>query len=150
MKKFILAATSVAVIAGGAFYALAERTEDGKKDPHGKKHMLERLDANKDGKVTKDEFVADAEKRFSEIDADKDGNVTEEEMRAHHKAKREEFGQMREGMKEEMAARRDKHFEEMDANGDGSISKEEMDAFHESRKGGRGSKHDAPEAEGAE
>jgi Ca2+-binding EF-hand superfamily protein len=43
------------------------------------------LDANKDGKITTDEWMA----HFKEIDADKDGFLTRAEMDKHHQMKME-------------------------------------------------------------
>ena len=43
------------------------------------------LDANGDGKVSRDEFLAQAGARFDRMDANKDGFVTPDEMKgAHH------------------------------------------------------------------
>jgi hypothetical protein len=48
--------------------------------------MFDRMDANKDGKVTQEEYLIAmaemAKTRFTAMDADKDGALTEAEMRA--------------------------------------------------------------------
>jgi Ca2+-binding EF-hand superfamily protein len=48
--------------------------------------MFEQADANGDGKVTKEEFVAAAveraERMFGHLDADESGDVTKEEIKA--------------------------------------------------------------------
>lgn len=52
-------------------------------------YLLKVADANKDGKVTKEEFTAREDALFNEIDADKDGSITPKEMRDYRKAKME-------------------------------------------------------------
>ena len=54
-------------------------------------YLLKNADANKDGKITKDELVAWEENLFSQIDANKDGSITPGELRTYQKAKMEEW-----------------------------------------------------------
>ncbi|MEJ2408011.1 MAG: EF-hand domain-containing protein [Novosphingobium sp.] len=58
----------------------------GKRGHHGKRGqgmmMLKMADTNNDGAVSKAEFMAAANKHFDMMDADKDGKVTKEERRA--------------------------------------------------------------------
>lgn len=42
--------------------------------------MMRRFDANKDGKVTKDEFLAHIRKAFAEMDLDNDGRITDDDL----------------------------------------------------------------------
>lgn len=77
-------------------------------------------DLNKDGEITKAEFVAHANARFSKTDANSDGVVTSEERRAERERRK--------------AERSDAHFSKMDSNGDGLISKAEFDAHHAARE----------------
>lgn len=81
-------------------------TEDGKPagGPEGKPHrerFFEKQDANKDGKISKDEAIAGAVERFEKLDANKDGFVTKEEAKAAHDKMREEYrakrGERKEG-----------------------------------------------------
>ena len=44
-------------------------------------HLLKVADANKDGKISKEEFAARQDALFTEIDKDKDGSITPKEMR---------------------------------------------------------------------
>ena len=44
--------------------------------------MLDRLDTNKDGKVSKDEFLRPKEERFAKFDTNKDGFLDSTEMQA--------------------------------------------------------------------
>ena len=67
--------------------------------------MLKKVDANQDGKVDLDEYLAHAQERFNKLDLDGSGFVTLEEaqeamqkMREEHKARRKE---MREKYKED-------------------------------------------------
>ncbi len=49
---------------------------------------LMRADANHDGIVTRDEVIADADRRFAAMDTDGDGKLSREEMRAARQARR--------------------------------------------------------------
>lgn len=56
-------------------------------------HMKGAMDANKDGAVTKQEFIAAGLARFDRMDANKDGQVTKEERQAARAAMRTERAQ---------------------------------------------------------
>lgn len=137
MKKFIVLAATAALAVAVPMASFAEPHEggEGQGKPMMGRHMaqgmLMHLDADKDGKVTKDEFMDDAAKRFTEIDSDSNKEISVEELEAFHKAQMEKQQQVR----KEMEERRQKEFKEIDSNNDGSISKEEMEAFQESHKG---------------
>ncbi len=117
--------------------------------------VFDLIDANKDGKLTKEEVRAAHDRKFTEIDANKDGFLVKEEMKAHHEAqKNEKMGMMQEKRVEfldtdkngmisqnewnaagEMAKakffqHRDDKFKEIDTNKDGQLSKAELDAHH--------------------
>lgn len=49
-----------------------------------------KLDANHDGTVTKDEFLAMPSHRFDEMDANRDGKVSVDEMRAFNDKRRQQ------------------------------------------------------------
>ncbi|MFM5930095.1 MAG: EF-hand domain-containing protein [Novosphingobium sp.] len=76
----------------------------GKGMRHGGKHgkrggmMMHMADANKDGAISRDEFVGGALKHFDMADANKDGKVTPEERKAAHQKMREHMKQMRDKM----------------------------------------------------
>ena len=78
---------------------------------HGGK-LLEYLDTNKDGLVTKVEMQTAAAERISAADQDGDGAASAEELKEHFRAEHE--------------ARRTAKFAEKDANGDGSLSRDEV------------------------
>lgn len=46
----------------------------------GGEQLLRMFDANKDGKVTKDEFLADIRRRFAEMDLNNDGRITDDDL----------------------------------------------------------------------
>jgi len=53
---------------------------------------LMRADTNRDGVVTRDEVIADADRRFARMDIDGDGKVSRDELRAARAARRERPG----------------------------------------------------------
>ena len=77
--------------------------QDGMKREHGKHDgkigmmMMHMADANKDGTVTRDEFLAAAGKHFDMMDANKDGKLTKEERQAGHQKMRGMMGGKRVG-----------------------------------------------------
>ncbi|MDO1580845.1 EF-hand domain-containing protein [Rhizobium oryzicola] len=99
-KKFALAALGATLLMGAAApasYAAPDR--HGPRPGPERAMMMDRMfiyllknaDANKDGKITKDELVAWEENLFSQIDANKDGSITPGELRAYQKTKMEEW-----------------------------------------------------------
>jgi len=51
-------------------------------------HHMKRLDTNKDGKVSREEYLARRDRQFNEIDKNNDGVLSEEEMAAHKPSRR--------------------------------------------------------------
>jgi hypothetical protein len=112
---------------------------------HGPGGKLERLDANKDGKVTLAEMKSEAAQKFKEIDADKNGRVVEAELTAHHEQMRAKFEQERAARGDAGKADGDCHgkkmrhggkaffLEKMDANNDGAIDAAEWTGHVEQR-----------------
>lgn len=103
MKKLFM--LSSVALAFSISPALADHHEGGEKDGHHKHGaMFEKMDANSDGVVSKDEFVQAHEEKFNKMDADGNGEVSKEEAeakraewrkkmeekRAEHKEKKEE------------------------------------------------------------
>jgi Ca2+-binding EF-hand superfamily protein len=77
---------------------------DGKGQGMGGKMMMRMADANKDGAISRDEFVAAHLKHFETADTNKDGSVTPEERKAamqkmheHMKQMKGKMGAMRHG-----------------------------------------------------
>ena len=90
--------------------------------------LFDKVDSNKDGKVTLTEAKAEAQARFARIDTNKDGRLTTQEIEAHHVAMRAEHAKKRGDQKPSDEARHGKHkergakfFAKMDGNGDGAI-----------------------------
>lgn len=105
MSKRINITTAMALAAmmmAPAMIPAAAHAEDGPdKKPRGQggpEMMIEKMDANKDGVVSLDEFLEAHKTRFTEIDTDKSGTLTPEEIKAHHEAKRGEWKEKREKM----------------------------------------------------
>lgn len=94
----------------------------GSHEGHGpgghKNKMLEMLDTNKDGSISKAEFEAKRSNEFSAADANNDGTVTPAELTAFHEKK----------MEERKAERQKRMFDRLDTNKDGKVSKEEFEA----------------------
>lgn len=61
----------------GRMSAMRDRMGGG---PRFGERMVRMFDANKDGKVTKDEFLAGIKKRFAEMDLNNDGRISDEDL----------------------------------------------------------------------
>lgn len=103
-RTLLLSAMSIAVL-GLSAPAFADHHMD-KKDMHKKmeKHMMEKIDTNKDGKISKAEFDAHHEEKFKKMDADGDGFVTKEEKKDAYKKMKEKRGDLKKKMKEKKDA----------------------------------------------
>jgi len=91
----------------------------------GGKNLIQTLDANKDGKVSRDESskaaVERANRRFDQLDADKDGFITQAEIDAAR-------DKMRSEVRGEMSRRGAENWKAADKDGDGAISRSEAEA----------------------
>lgn len=121
MKKFLVAAAFGATILAAPAFAQDAAPQRGAG-------MLERLDTNHDGVITKDEFNADIAERFTKLDTNKDGKLSEEERAAGGR------GMGGRGMTgdvtlADMQAMAGKRFDRLDANHDGKIDQAERDAM---------------------
>jgi Ca2+-binding EF-hand superfamily protein len=149
--KLALAFTTLATFAGQAH---AEMGPDGGDRRHGGRLgfgqvSLEKMDADKTGDVTFEEFKKAAGERFVLADANKDGKVTVEEMavaiekvRAERMAKRmiERFDVDGDGSitQAEIDTNQQKHYALLDKNDDGKLMKDELEP---KKKGWFGRKH---------
>ena len=80
-------------------------------------------DTNKDGVITRGEFLAAAQARFDKSDLNGDGYISQSE--------RQNARLMHE------AERKNEHFGRIDSNGDGVISRDEFEAAGDQRRDGR-------------
>lgn len=96
MKKLFLAAVAISALSIGATAAIADDHHGG----HGHKgKMMERVDTNGDGQISKAEFMAKHEGKFVKMDANSDGFISKEEMK-------DAKGKMKNKMKERMENRK--------------------------------------------
>jgi Ca2+-binding EF-hand superfamily protein len=98
--------------------------------------LFDRIDADRDGSISRAEFDAMTARRFARIDADGDGTISLDEMLAWHGLRHEDRVRARFARLDadgdgrisvdEMAAAADRRFARMDRDGDGTISREEF------------------------
>ncbi|RYZ12611.1 MAG: calcium-binding protein [Alphaproteobacteria bacterium] len=84
MKLRLIAATAVLALLAGS--AVAQPPAGPGRGPGPGGFGLLEFDGNADGKLTKTEFDAGQRARFDKIDANKDGSITREERAAYFKA----------------------------------------------------------------
>lgn len=88
-KALTLTALAATLVVGTSATAFARQEMAGGRGPEARfVHMLQQFDANKDGKISKDEAKAGQERLFGEIDTNKDGALTPGEFRSHREAMR--------------------------------------------------------------
>lgn len=120
---------------------------------HVEHHGWAGADANNDGAISRDEFLARPMRMFTSLDVNNDGSISAEEqaqMRArreeHREERREARGRLdangdRELSREEFSAAGANLFGRLDANRDGRVTREEAEAaragMHERDGGGR-------------
>lgn len=98
MKRLLILSAGLFCVGIPAFAATHEGEHAaGKAGHHTPKaekadHWFNKVDANGDGSVSKEEHAAFGDKMFNEADTNQDGVVSKEEMRAHHAKKREQHG----------------------------------------------------------
>lgn len=161
--KTILTAVTLAALVGASLSTVsnAEVSPRG-GDGMGQMFAFEEMDANSDGKVTKDEITAYHTAKSTAMDTDKDGNLSEAELLAAQEKRRAErestrdarmvkrMIQKRDANKDGvlsldemalLAGRGDKVFKRADADGDGAISKAEADAMMEKMANRHKGKH---------
>ncbi|WP_308993039.1 EF-hand domain-containing protein [Mariniflexile litorale] len=68
-------------------FGQSEKRDD-RKEPPTFKELLKKMDANDDGKLSKEEIEGPLKDHFEKVDADKDGFITEEELKKAPKPKR--------------------------------------------------------------
>lgn len=130
MRKFLLAAASIAVLAGAGAAVALERGH------HGAGRMFG-ADANNDGALTRQEFDAGRAALFARLDANSDGELAGDEHRRHHRGGHHRMGHMGadanndgEITRDEFLARPLEMFARLDADHNGSISADERSRMH--------------------
>lgn len=103
--------------------AIAGPHEGGDHDRGEKiKAMLQEIDKDGDGAISKDEYMnharAKAEERFAEKDANGDGKISPEEGKAHMEKKREEMKEKREGLRDKIKEKRQERMEDKKSDAD--------------------------------
>lgn len=161
MRKRLLAAAVAIAALGGAGVAFAQAQTNAPAAPRGPGHMMERLDANNDGAVTRAEFDAAHQTRFTQLDTNRDGSISQEERRAGRPERPERAEGERRGpggpgghgmrnpdanndgviTREEFLAGPTQMFERLDANRDGRLTAEERPPRGERHGWGHGRHH---------
>ena len=90
-RKLLLSITAVGILAAPVAFAQGPQ---GGGDRKGK--MMQAIDTNGDGQISKGEFMAKHEERFDEMDADHDGSLSKEEMKSAWESRKGKFKEMRE------------------------------------------------------
>ena len=110
-------------------------------------HKIEKLDTNKDGKVSRDEMLSGATTRFDQADSNKDGALSDAEKKAaHDKHAQERFtnkDKNNDGVltKDELPQHFAERLLKLDANSDGKLTKEELAKIGEMRGHFKGKMH---------
>src|SRR5215468_11492747 len=109
----LLAGTAIALALGATAMA---QTGPGAKSPGERfgTQFFERLDTNKDGKITKAEYEASRAAEFKSADKNGDGFISKEEFAAYSDQRRADFV--------------DRLFARLDKNGDGKLDAAELAA----------------------
>ncbi|MEJ0059857.1 MAG: EF-hand domain-containing protein [Terricaulis sp.] len=153
MRKILIAASAVALLAGGV--ALAEDAAPA-GGPRGHGGMVFQSDSNNDGVVTRQEFDAGHAALFTRLDANSDGALTREEHRAgrgghrgggrhgggHGLGDRADANHDGAISRDEFLAQPIAFFDRLDANDDGVISAEERTAARERGQERRGDRQE--------
>jgi len=111
-KELLLGAVAAGLLFSGISAPAFAAKGEGK---HHARHaaMIERLDADKGGKISLDEFKANVSAAFKTFDADGNGQVTKDEI----KARREAFRDARKAVRDASGADKDKAREALKAAG---------------------------------
>ena len=93
MNKSMMAALALTLFASPVLAEEAATSTTGSHPAHpsatsGADMFFDKVDTDKDGKISKAEFSAKGDEMFAESDANKDGFITREEGRAAHEARK--------------------------------------------------------------
>ena len=87
--KTIVLVFGLTLFMSASYFAQSENRQERKKPPTFAE-LLEKMDANEDGKLSKEEVKGPLKDHFDTVDADEDGFITEEELENAPKPKRRE------------------------------------------------------------
>ena len=141
----ILLAGAIALVGTAAIADV--KTDKTKSHKNWTERMFKKLDTNKDGIISKEEYAKRGAERFKKKDKDKNGKITSGEYtaaaveRAMKRAKRrfKKLDTDQNGVLDvnEASVRRDKRFSRIDANHNGKITRTKIEAakkmFHRAR-----------------
>jgi Ca2+-binding EF-hand superfamily protein len=130
-------ALAAAAAAPGAAFAQPAQTPPGQPGPRGPERMFQQLDANSDGRVTREEALAWVATRFGQADADRDGALSLAEFQAVQGPRGDRPDRPASGPQgadpSRWAERRAAMFRALDANADGRLTQEEVRPAVEAR-----------------
>ncbi len=90
MKKnsFKTGLLTVALVCFSIGFSNAQSDEERPKKPRTYAQLLEKMDANEDGQLSKEEVKGRLKEKFTEVDTDEDGFISEEEFKKMPKRKK--------------------------------------------------------------
>lgn len=86
--KFGLIVGSILLMTSCNTFGQSDQKQRGKHKPPSFEELLEKMDSNKDGKLSKKEIKGPLKNDFARIDDNKDGFITKEELKKAPKPKR--------------------------------------------------------------
>jgi len=98
MKKQILMAALLGAVTMTSGAVMAEHHEGKMMGKH-KHKMMEKIDTNGDGLISKSEFMAGQVEKFKKMDLNGDGSLSKEEKKAAYQARKEQRHEMKEKRK---------------------------------------------------
>lgn len=102
MNKYVMTA-ALAMTLGITGIAQAD-DHKGDKGEKFQRHMMEKIDTNGDGTISKAEFLAAHEEKFTKMDADGNGELSADELKAAREKMKEKGKEFREKMKQDKGA----------------------------------------------
>lgn len=99
MLLLAFAAPVAAQSQGGGMPGYGQQSGQARPDPA--QMFIQQLDADKDGKVSLEEFLAPGKKQFAQIDKNGDGYITQDEAQAFQEEMRKRMEQMRQQMQQQ-------------------------------------------------
>lgn len=88
MNSFKTGLLTVALVCFSIGFSNAQSDEERPKKPPTYAQLLEKMDANEDGQLSKEEIKGRLKEKFTEIDTDEDGFISEEEFKKMPKPKK--------------------------------------------------------------